>query len=73
MGFEKIIQGSYNQANAVFGDTSRKQCACISLFAISFSKIVKQPGKFTSTDVDFILTHEDRLYTSLGGSLPNGF
>ena len=34
-GLCNIVQGSFNQGNAMFGETAGIQCACMALFAIS--------------------------------------
>ena len=62
--FQKIIQGSFNQAHPMFRESVGKQCTCCSLYAISFN-IVKSPGHWNSRDLDFIVSNGDKLYKSL--------
>ena len=38
-GLCKAVQGSFNQGNAMFGETAGIQCACMGLFAISYSTL----------------------------------
>ena len=38
-GLCKVVQGSFNQRNVVFGETAGIQCVCMPLFAISYSTI----------------------------------
>ena len=42
-GLYKVVQGSFNQGNATFGETADIQCACITLFAISYSTLPMGP------------------------------
>ena len=39
VGPSKVVQGLFNQGNALFGETTGIQCACMTLFAISCSFI----------------------------------
>ena len=48
----------------MFGESAGKQCACCSLYAISFTA-VKSPGHWNSDDIDFIVKEGDNLYKSL--------
>ena len=34
-----VVQGSFNQGNAMSGETAGIQCACMVLFAISYSTL----------------------------------
>ena len=36
-GLCKVVQESFNQGNAMFGETAGIQCVCVALFAISYS------------------------------------
>ena len=38
-GLCKVVQGSFNQGNAMFGETTGIQYACMALFAISYSTL----------------------------------
>ena len=38
-GLCKVVQGSFNQGNAMFGETTGIQCACMALFTISYSTL----------------------------------
>ena len=40
-GLCKVVQGSFNQGNAMFGETTGIQCACMALFTISYSTLKK--------------------------------
>ena len=60
----KVIQGSFHQGSARFGNSSGKQCTCCSLFSIIFS-LIKSPGYWTENDLDFIVTEGDSLYKKL--------
>ena len=46
----KIVQGSFHQGDVKFGYTGGKQCACIALFSIAWSKI-RRVGLWTSGDL----------------------
>ena len=54
MSFQKIIHGSFNQGHSMFGESAGKQCACISLYAASFTTHVKQPGRLVKPDIDIL-------------------
>ena len=58
------VQGSFNQSVFRFGNSSGKQCTCCSLFSITFT-LVKKPGYWTTSDLDFIVTEGDRIYKNL--------
>ena len=60
----KTVQGSFHQGDVKFGDTAGKQCACITLFSIAWSKI-RRVGLWTSGDLDHIVTQGDKLYKHL--------
>lgn len=64
MSFQKIIQGTFNQSHSMFGESAGKQCACCSLYAISFT-VAKSPGNWNSNDIDYIIKEGDVLYKSL--------
>ena len=61
----KTVQGSFHQGDIKFGDTAGKQCACITLFSILWSKI-RRVGLWNSGDLDQILCQGDKLYKQLG-------
>ncbi|XP_057292445.1 uncharacterized protein LOC130621150 [Hydractinia symbiolongicarpus] len=65
MSLLKITHGSFNQSHSMFGESAGKQCACCSLYAVSFSTRVKSPGNWNVNDIDFIITEADKLYKSL--------
>lgn len=48
------ICATLNQGNSRFGDSTGKQCACISLFLSTFSQL-KEIRKWKSSDLDLIL------------------
>ena len=63
-GLFKVVQGSFNQGNAMFVETADIQCACIALFAISYSTL-KGVNRWDQFDLDIILINGDALYKSL--------
>ena len=63
-GLCKVVQGSFNQGNAMFGETAGIQCACMALFAISYSTL-KEINRWDQFDLDIILIYGDTLYKSL--------
>ena len=63
-GLYKVVQGSFNQGNAMFGETAGIQCACMALFAISYSTL-KEVNRWDQFDLDIILINGDALYKSL--------
>ena len=63
-GLYKVVQGSFNQGNAMFGETADIQCACMALFAISYSTL-KEVNRWDQFDLDIILINGDALYKSL--------
>ena len=58
VGPSNVIQGSLNQGNALFGETPRIQCACMALFAISYSTI-KKMKIWDQSDLDVVLVNWD--------------
>ena len=62
--YYKVVQGSFNQANLKFGETSGRQCACNTLFSIAWS-VIRQVGLWHSSDLDFILNEGDEFYKGL--------
>ena len=64
-GLCKVVQGSFNQGNAMFGETAGIQCACMALFAISYSTL-KGVHRWGQLDLDIILINDDALYKSFG-------
>ena len=63
-GLCKVVQGSFNHGNAMFGETAGIQCACMTLFAISYSTL-KDVNRWDQFDLDIILINGDALYKSL--------
>ena len=69
-GLCKVVQGSFNQGNdMVFSvhvcvHTSGIQCACMTLFAISYSTL-KEVNRWDQFDLDIILITGGALYKSL--------
>ena len=63
-GLCKVVQGSFNQGNAMFGETAGIQCACMALFAISYSTL-KEVNRWDQFDLDIILINGDALYKTL--------
>ena len=56
----KVVQGSFHQGHARFGETAGRQCSCCALFSICFSTVVKRPAHWNS--LDLFVTEGDRLY-----------
>ena len=54
----KSVQGSLHQAELRFGNSDGTQCTCCGLVSVCFS-LVKSPGKWLSTDLDFIVVNRD--------------
>ena len=63
-GLCKVVQGSFNQGNAMFGETASIQCACMALFVLSYSNL-KEINRWDQFDLDIILINGDALYKSL--------
>ena len=63
-GLWKVVQGSFNQGNAMFGETEGIQCAYMELFTISYSTF-QEVNRWDQFDVDIILINSDTLYKSL--------
>ena len=67
-GLCKVVQGSFNHGNAMFGETAGIQCTCMTIylhvFAISYSS-VKDVNRWDQFDLDIILINGDALYKSL--------
>ena len=63
-GLCKVVQGSFNQGNSMFGERAGIQCACMPLFAISYSTL-KEVNRWDQFDLDIILINGDALYKSL--------
>ena len=63
-GLCKVVQGSFNQGNAMFGETAGIQCACMALFAISYSTL-KEVNRWDQFVLYIFLTNGDALYKSL--------
>ena len=63
------IQASYHQGyEALFGETSGRQCSCIALFSIRFSYL-KTACRWEKRNLDLNLYFEDKLYKTLHTSL----
>ena len=62
-GLCKVVQGSFNQGNAMFGETAGIQCASMALFALSYSTL-KQVNRWDQFDLNIILINDDALYRS---------
>ena len=62
---EKVILGSFHQGDTRFETTAGIQCASNSIFALCFSQ-VKRVFRWSTPDLDYILTEGDILYKSLG-------
>ena len=52
-GLWKVVQGSFNQGNAMFGETEGIQCAYMELFTISYSTLRKLTDGTSSTLILF--------------------
>ena len=52
----KMVQGSFNQGNALFVETAMVQCAYMALFAISYSTI-KEVNRWDQSDLDTVLVN----------------
>ena len=63
MSIFKVIQGTFNQGHSMFGESSGKQCARCSLYAITF-EMIRSPGYWNKDDLDFIVREGDQLYKS---------
>ena len=60
----KMVQGSFNQGNALFVGTAMVQCACMALSAISYSTI-KGVNRWDQSDLDIVLVNGGALYKTL--------
>ena len=60
----KSVQGSFHQADLRFGNSAGTQCACCGLVSVTFT-LVKSPGKWISTDLDFIVVKGDEIYNTV--------
>ena len=49
----------------MFGESTGRQCACITLFSIAWSKI-RRVGLWNSSDLNYILNEGDQIYKNLG-------
>ena len=63
-GLFKVVQGPFNQGNAMLGEAAGIQCTCMALFAISYS-ILKEVNWWDQFDLDIILINSDALYKTL--------
>ena len=63
-GLCKVVQGSFNQGNAMFVETAGIQCACMALFAISYSTL-QEINRWDQFDLDIILINGKALYKIL--------
>ncbi len=59
-----MLKGSFNQADACFGDSRNRQCGAISLTAALKSKM-KNVLTWTTQDLDGVLVAGTHLYESL--------
>ena len=60
-GLRKVVQGPFNQGNAMFVETAGIQCTRMTLFAISYSTL----KEVNRSDLDIILINGDALYKIL--------
>ena len=60
----KIVLGSFNQGNELFGETAGTQCACNVLYAIFWSYF-RSVSIWKKPDLDKILIEGDKVYKSL--------
>ena len=60
---KKIVLGNFNQGDNKFGNSSGKQCSCMSLTAICWTSI-RKITIWKAFDNDFILVQGDKLYKS---------
>ncbi|XP_078336941.1 uncharacterized protein LOC144626544 [Crassostrea virginica] len=56
------VQGSFHQADAIFGETAGTQCVANSLTALAYQK-VKMSEEWETRDMNKILTTGDEMYT----------
>ena len=63
-GLCKVVQGSFNQGNAMFGETTGIQCTCMALFTISYSTL-KEVNRWDQFNFDIVSINGDALYKSL--------
>ena len=63
-GLCKVVQGSFDQGNAMFGETAGIHCACMALFATSYSTL-KEVNQWDQFNLDIILINGDSLYKTL--------
>ena len=61
---EKAICGSYHPGDRSFDDTAGVQCACSSLYALSWSQI-RKVDFLDGLDLDHISTEGDSFYKTL--------
>ena len=59
-----VVQGTFNQSDARFGETAGVQCACMSLFSLCWS-VVKSIFRWSPSDLDFVLINGDSIYKDL--------
>ena len=53
--------GSFNPGNVIFGETAGIQCACIALYAVSYSTL-KEVNRWDQFDLHIILINGNTLY-----------
>ena len=58
------VQGSFNQADEIFGENAGTQCVANSLTALAYQK-VKKSEEWQTHDMNKILTTGDEMYTFL--------
>ena len=61
----KSVQGDFNQADTMFGDTGGNQCSINCLVAICFST-VKKISCWNNVHLNFVLENGDAIYKNLG-------
>lgn len=55
---------TFHKGDGLFGETAGVQCACNSLFALCWSRILEN-SIWQSLDLDHILVEGDKLYNTL--------
>ena len=60
-GLCKVVQGSFKQGNAIYGETAGIQFAYMALFGISYSFNLKEVNQWGQFEIDIILINSDTL------------
>ena len=68
-GLCKVVQGLFNQGNAMFGETAGIQCACMTLFVISYWTL---KAFNLEIEIDFEIESDDELETTSNPFTPIG-